>query len=456
MPWAAISLTNAGEFRVCSPSNSDKDTRGMLRDETGCQHHAATSSADDVKNAEILKTLRRDMLNGKQSSICVRCNKDDNHNSFSWRNIAKDKFPDLTLEVAESMTNDDGSVDNMNVRYVDVRLGNRCQLACRMCYPGDSTGWYREWYDEFYTGFRTPGQNRIPLKQLPSGKVVAGTKLTEWFEDSKFLKTLDKEAPNLESMHIVGGEPFLIEEHFDLLERLVESGRSKHVLLDYNTNAVSIPDRALNIWKNFKHVNLGISVDAVGEINDYIRYPSRFNKIDRNIDFLDQNAPDNISMWYTVTVQAMNIMNLPELFEHSYGKNYKKVNRNNNFMSLHSLNDPVYYKTSVLPENAKLAVEDIITHWFDETFVPYADKNGIDTNFVQSEINAYISKMNASDDTHLLPQFWEMTKKHDAYRNQCFEKTFPELAQYIIEYLDGINYDYGSYPPYRNTDNAEA
>jgi sulfatase maturation enzyme AslB (radical SAM superfamily) len=90
---------------------------------------------------------------------------------------------------------------------------------------------------------------------------------------------MEQEIPTIERLYIVGGEPLLIDQHYEFLQKCIDAGRSKSIVIEYNTNITNIPERAWNIWKHFERIQIGMSVDAVGPINDYIRNPSKWHKI---------------------------------------------------------------------------------------------------------------------------------------------------------------------------------
>ena len=93
----------------------------------------------------------------------------------------------------------------------------------------------------------------------------------------------------------MGGEPLLIHQHYDFLNELVERGRAPFVTLEYNTNLSIVPEKALKLWEHFKKVKLGVSLDGVGPINDYIRHPSKWSVMERNLLKIDK-APGNIDV----------------------------------------------------------------------------------------------------------------------------------------------------------------
>jgi MoaA/NifB/PqqE/SkfB family radical SAM enzyme len=91
-----------------------------------------------------------------------------------------------------------------------------------------------------------------------------------------------------------GGEPFLIEEHFELLRFAVESGFAKNIEIHYNTNATVFPEEAIEIWKHFKTVEIAFSIDNVGKRFEYERYGADWeeaNRIVKRVNELRKEVP---------------------------------------------------------------------------------------------------------------------------------------------------------------------
>ena len=93
---------------------------------------------------------------------------------------------------------------------------------------------------------------------------------------------MDNNIDQIRKLYIVGGEPLMIDRHYEFLQKCVDKDCAKNIIVEYNTNMTNIPQRAWDIWKHFKQVNIGGSVDGVGDIQYYMR-PYRFEKILENL-----------------------------------------------------------------------------------------------------------------------------------------------------------------------------
>ena len=113
-----------------------------------------------------------------------------------------------------------------------------------------------------------------------------------WPETNEsFWEDFENISTDLKVLEFYGGEPLLIERHYDILEKLVESGRSKEMTLLYNTNGSVYPDKGVDIWKHFDRVLLSFSFDGVGKQFEYIRHPAKW---DRALEILQRIIDLNI------------------------------------------------------------------------------------------------------------------------------------------------------------------
>jgi sulfatase maturation enzyme AslB (radical SAM superfamily) len=125
--------------------------------------------------------------------------------------------------------------------------------------------------------------------------------------------------PHSNRLNFLGGEPLIIEEHYQILEELIRIGRAKEVELQYNTNVTTYNEKLISYWKQFKKVFVCLSVDAVGEANDYLRHPSKWELIEKNIyNFLNAKKELNLEVYFASTFNALNVEHLPELYRWLY------------------------------------------------------------------------------------------------------------------------------------------
>ena len=124
--------------------------------------------------------------------------------------------------------------------------------------------------------------------------------------------------PHVRAIFSAGGEPMLIKEHLKILEMIIEEGHADHILLRYNSNQTVIPKKIIRNFGNiFKKLFLIALLKPMGLLNDYIRYPSKWKNLEKNIYFLDNLSyeSNNIEVYIHTTLQAYNVIKIPELLQ---------------------------------------------------------------------------------------------------------------------------------------------
>jgi len=367
LPWSHISIKGNGFYRLCCHSNVSKN-RGILKDETGRLFHISQANWSDVINSDTLKSVRKNMLKGKWSRECIRC-KREYKNNMNPRNIYErsvlagiiesENYPSYLK--AKAMTKEDGSlpIKDFPMSFIDIRLGNQCNLKCIMCSPTDSNKWYDDYNQIWGDKFFTDSGKKIQLVFDKKGKLKPRENIYIWNENAHLWSQMEKNINKLRRIYIVGGEPLLIAKHYDFLEQCINKEAAKKLVLDYNSNITIIPSKAWKIWKRFKKVIIGISIDGIGSINNFIRYPSTWNKIERNLFLLD-NAKGNFVLHITATISLLNIWHLPEMIEYFIRSNYKKINSRGGcslLMSPHPAHRPPYLNINILEGEFKEKIE---------------------------------------------------------------------------------------------------
>jgi sulfatase maturation enzyme AslB (radical SAM superfamily) len=260
----------------------------------------------------------------------------------------------------------------------------------------------------------------------------------KWHENPDFWKEMYAQIPNLKQVYFAGGEPLLIKEHKIFLEEIIRQGYADKILVRYNTNGLLVNDEIIELWKKFKKVKVGFSIDAVGDRNWYIRYPSDWATIERNLHKLD-NTPDNIQVSIATAIQILNIKHLPELAKWKVKQNFKKVNFENitggvqaggGIINMHLLYIPTFLSIKCLPEADKEAVRQSFAElatWLYENYRQDKDY-WKDNPYGWKRWQAVLDFMNSEDTSNLIPALQEYIEKLDSTRNTTFSNVFPELG----------------------------
>jgi organic radical activating enzyme len=363
LPWIHQAVRNNGTVRVCCQTNQGSN-KGLLKKDDNTFFNAGSDSLPTARNAELLKKIRLNMLNNEWSQECTRCQTEESTGIRSRRIYEQQRWTDFKFEDAKKLTALDGTIqtNEIPVQYFDLRFGNKCNLKCRSCSPTDSNSWYEDYYNLWGSKYQD-GQFSVILEKDEDGIVLPDKNIYDWYQADHFWNNLKKNASSIRQIYMVGGEPLLITEHYNFLEKCIDLDYAKNIEIEYNSNGTVLPEKALDLWKHFKKVRLGISIDGVAEINDYIRFPSKWALIEKNLDRLD-TTDENIDVWIAHTVMALNISQLPEFIIWRIQKKFKKINLTDlrPVMSAHPLHSPTYLNAQVLFPETKAKILNKYNH----------------------------------------------------------------------------------------------
>jgi MoaA/NifB/PqqE/SkfB family radical SAM enzyme len=423
LPWIHLATRPNGDVRVCCTANAsgagliDKKEEGLVKQDGAAmnlQHH----TIEEVWNSQQMKNTRLQMLRGEIPESCKKCFVEESNGIDSKRiwetKVWKER---LDIESIVKQTKDDGSLP-VNIPYFDLRLGNLCQLKCIMCSPHDSSSWIKDWKQQY------PKYKTIQLKQDQAWDINFDY---TWYKKGSFLETMRNQAESIKELYFAGGEPLLIPEHYNILEFMVESNNAKNCILRYNSNGLVISDRLLALWEKFKHVKFNFSIDAYGDKNDYIRYPSKWADVEKNLYLLD-NSSENVTVNLACAVQALNVLYLDELAQWKLDANFKKINLapyGAGIIGLHLVYLPSYLNIRVLPNHVKTLAADRITKFIDTIKTDEFVTNSYGKQRWQGIIN-YMMEEDWSNKIQSMTQYLETC---DLTRGTNFRKTFLELDQ---------------------------
>lgn len=269
LPWIAIDRNRT--------RSSDKVSLAPC-----CLYESKESHTDidSFWNSGEMTDLRRDFVEGKKPEGCRLC----------WENENKG-FKSLRQSVNESrLENYKERLEQTTVQYkpsqVKYTAGNQCNLACRMCLPTFSSKVKKVW--DILNKESTTVEDDI----LNEDRYILANK--------KDINYID----------ITGGEPFYHKRVKSLLKELVKSGDNEHITLHIVTNATRIDNETIDLLKKYKDVVLSVSMDGIGEIQEYIRPGCSWKKLQHNIKLLQENK---FSLQVVSTISVLNIIHLQGL-----------------------------------------------------------------------------------------------------------------------------------------------
>ena len=191
--WNHISANSQGIGQICCEGGPEtlKNNQGqkLLWKES--------SSLHSYFNSENHKVSRKRILKGERLKHCFKCFNQEDHGVKSPRMQYIDQYQSDLKEMINS-TNDDGSINKPKIAYVDMALGNKCNLKCRMCNPWSSYIIGKDW-KKMGRAYDDTGPKNI-LKD-------------KWYASSNTLQMIKEALPYIQDIFTTGGEPMLIKEH---------------------------------------------------------------------------------------------------------------------------------------------------------------------------------------------------------------------------------------------------
>lgn len=419
VPWIHQQIRSNGEVRICCFSL-----------ETGSDFNVRKDSLDDAFNSDIIKRVRKNMLNGEWDPVCGKCKQEEEMGISTSRinetNEWKDRF---TIHDAIEHTTEDGTTD-LKSRYWDIRFGNFCNLKCRMCSPDQSHSWYEEWtaYNK-EEGFQD-SHKYVKLYRNENGRLV--TDDYDWHMDEHFWTQLESGIENVEYIFMAGGEPLLIERQEQFLKLCIDKGFANRITLAYNTNLSNLPSKLVDLWKHFKQVRVGASIDGMGKVLEYQRYPIKWEPTLKNLKKLNQVSADypNIVSAITATVTVYNIFQMPEFMwwkVHESGLDYINGSEilKDQFpvILMHMAHHPVVTNIQILPAHIKEQVRQHYAVWLEKFK---------DNKYAIGLLENVLNFMDAEDKSEHLEEFAKYNKFLDETRGQDLKEVVPQLVVNLI------------------------
>ena len=237
---------------------------------------------------------------------------------------------------------------------------------------------------------------------------------------------------HVKKIYFAGGEPLLMDEHWKILEMLVENRRFD-VKINYNTNCSTLmygKKSVLDYWKLWQYPKLEVwpSIDEVGDRAEIIRSGTVWSKIEENLKEISKY--DNIIIRPGITVGAMNVFRLPEIIDFfaQSGILKERFKYKNFFINL--LETPQHYHVQILPDNFK---QDIIKK-IDRFIERHNREYRTDVEHLFTHIKHELTKPHFPKSA---TKFLEITKQLDSVRNESTFDTIPEL-QILNDMYPGI------------------
>ena len=434
VPWNHVSTNANGTVRMCcqminNQGYDSEEAYGTVFKDDGTAL-TTTDNISEHRNSTAWKKLRKEMLSGHRSEICKLCWDEEDNGIGSRRTWTNQAF-NQTFDNAILNTSEDGSINHEDfpIEHWDLRFGNKCNLACRSCGPTDSNLWYKDW--EKFTGkntFFNRGIGDVTIETDDKGSAFVKDSPFEWFDKTDLVSNIKNEISNIKRFYFTGGEPTINHTHRELLQYTIDNGYAKDLILDYNTNMAGVPGAIFKQWKEFKEVNLGMSIDGIYEHFEYIRYPGKWNTAYKNMKRIDNSEFTNLKASVTMTVSIMNVLHLLDMQWWMREQNWNTINSN---IIVHNLYGPDYLNTQNIPKSMKSYINNRYRKFYVDIRKKWPDDNAW-ISLTETRLEAVLTHMNSvEDDPSQWKTFFASGNKLDEIRKENWKESLEDIYKMV-------------------------
>ena len=392
MPWVSLEASPIGTVRPCCLADEE------IRNDAGEKFMLTNSTFDQIQRSQDMQRLRQAFLDGERPQTCRKCWNEERAGRTSKRMHTLDRLKHM-------LPNQEWTVDARPLMFLDLKLGNICNLKCRIC---------GSWSSSQFAVEELADMDQSQDKK--SSHAYMMLKAGAWpRENATFWQEIDQVTDQIRYIEFTGGEPFMIQEHFDMLQGMVDRGIAHQVEIHYNTNGTHYPEHAVEIWRHFKTVEIAISIDDTGSRFEYQRTNAVWSEVEENIArfHLLRRSHANIQLQCCSTVNVFNIHYIDRLANWIASQQF-------DFVYWNIMHDAWYFSIATLPD----AVKEDLDEYLRAARVP--------ERFAQDfqGIRDFMNNGASTDGFMLRMKIADLDRK----RNQDFAQVCPEMAE-LIEYV---------------------
>jgi len=375
--WNHLHINVNGDVLPCCSSNHNHAFGNISK-----------NNINDIYQSSVANGMRKTMLYGERNIACESCYKLESDGFKSPR------VP-LSIDKIKSL-NKDGTVDEIKIESMDIRLSNICNLKCRMCTGNYSSKIAKEEHDEFGVEYSV-----LPINSIEISKQI--------------IQLL----PNIEKIYFAGGEPLMMSSHYQILDELIRLGKTD-IKISYNTNFTILKYKntpITNYWRKFTNIHVGASLDAMNKHIEYIRHGTVWDDVVHNYDNICDDESINIDFSITANINIFNAFNL--IHAQRFWIEDKNLLPPKHSISI--LTDPPELCIQTLPLEFKHKLDTMI-----ETHIVFlGNYDSIQLVKTWTEIRKFLWKR---DNSAMISSFFNTVDRLDSIRDENFDEVFTEYS----------------------------
>lgn len=367
IPWTGFELEPNGNIKNCIIS---KDTIGNIHKE---------NISDIVGN----NPTRKQMLQGQYPTSCEGCYLQEKHRANNFNSISSRLY--YAKELANKIPKGLLDKDNFSLKHVDLRWSNKCNQACTYCGPEYSSKWATE----------------------------RGVKIPNDKERTERLKEyVYSNIENLENVYLAGGEPLLMKQNKEFLDKLHVA--NPNCTIRVNTNLSKTNTGVMASICKFKNVHWTVSIDAIEQRYEYIRHHGSWQ------DFVD-NLKHIATLGHKISFNMLYfILNYKEIY--NAVEYLQKLGFHNNSFVIGPVYTPQHWNVLNLPDTELEKCKDELQTRINQR-PGFLYQNSLENILAYLTDTKFYANIQATKDS---------LKKMDLRRNTDYTKVFPEIYEGVL------------------------
>jgi len=400
-----------------------------------------TSSDNPIENFWNNKktiSIRNDLSQGTPVNGCNICYRDKSA-SMRERSIKEYINNREYLQLIKDTMDNDG-VAIHSPKRLELKPSNLCNLKCFMCNAYDSSQIEKELNElgSKYNGIKLFGgrlhEINVGAKGAWTGPVgeylLPDMSEYNWAESDEFWQSLTTMLPYIEVLSFAGGEPTVNPIVYKILDHCVKNDYAKNITVFISSNFTNLNKKFFELMPRYKKFELIASIDGVGAVQEYVRFPSNWKAVESNFQKAKEYMQyPNIKIVLNITVNILNIAYIVDLLNwiedyadiHPYYKEWP--------YNINLLNYPSELKINWVPDDLKSElIEDIKLYQTNSQILKFFPDLKIKTDLLINELSTKTAPNERIENLKILKHTITVT---DTHRKIDYKTAIPFLDQVL-------------------------
>lgn len=415
-PWFHMRILPSGQLRYC---------RWMEDKKNPLSSNLNQSDFLTFFQKE-MSSLRSMMLRGETVSACDQCFQMEKHGKISGREkqllkvgIRTDNF-EKTFRSSTFYDEFKKSLEQNGETTLwpqdwQIDLGNYCNSNCIFCGPDSSSRLAIE--------FKKLGLiDKLPPRNWTDNESAVDS----------FIELL-AQSKKISYLHFLGGETVITPAFKKILSKLVNRGLNKNISIGFTTNLTVWDEEIIELLKQYKEVNLGMSVECFHPVNDYLRWPSKIDDVFEIMQrWINVGQKQKWLIQFRITPTVFSIAHLHTIYEYAYTHNI-------GVESCNFLHNPSFMRMTILPKDVRQKIAQDLEDWILTKDTTIKNKKIINTRdpnvskfYILQDAYSYVEYLRKGpDETHSWPALVNYLKKLETSRGNSILDYAPEYESFL-------------------------